>query len=213
MTTIIRELPWERLTFAHLGYHTLFQMVLIAVLIGFFALSHSEKTMGALVMRPGLKYRNYPFFFVAAGWMGLLWLTINRINRDHQFWLDTSFPREFVEDMMMRSVLSSTASFALYFIGGLLILKAMRHRQEIREKGMKDGTGFYPWETIEGGKWVGPGALRVYFRVPKRKALFFSTGREHPDEEPASFLWEIKPWQEPEVKLYLEKYLPGRIEG
>lgn len=214
MPTIIRELPWERLTLAHLGYSTLIQIALILVAVYFFYVSMIPvKTRGALIMRPELKHPNYPFYFVAAGWVGLLWLTISRISRDFLFLSGTGFHREFVEDLMMQSVVSNTANFALYFLWGLVILGTMFHRQEIREKGLKNGTGFFPWELIDHGRWIGPGEIRVYCRVPKRRFLFFSAGKESFEEEQTSFLWEMKPDQEPEVRRELERFLPGRIEG
>jgi len=208
MLTLTRELPWERLTLAHLGYSTLIQIALVLVAVYFlYASMVPEKTRGALVMRPELKHPNYPFYFVAAGWVGLLWLTLSRISRDFQFWDGTNFPREFVEDMMMQSVVSTTFNFTLYFIWGLLILRTMFHRQEIWEKGLKNGTGFFLWEFIDHGRWIGPGEIRVYYRVPKRRFLFLSAGKESFEEEPASFLWEMKPDQEPEVRRELEKFL------
>ena len=210
--TTVQELPWDRLTFAHFGWAAMLQILLILLAVYYCYISLvPHKQMGALMMRPGLKYRNYPFYFAAAGWTVLLWLALSRIRRDFVFWAGTGFPREFVEDVMMQSVIRSTGSFLMYFLGELGILKMMFNRQEIREKGLKNGVGFVHWQFITHGDWVGPGALRVYYHIPKRRFLFFSAVDHSSEDELESFLWEMKPEQEPEVRRQLAQMMPDRF--
>ena len=88
-----------------------------------------------------------------------------------------------MEDLLMQSVVGNTSNFILNFMWGLVILRTMFHRQEIREEGLKNGAGFFSWELIDHAQWIAPGSLRVYYRVPKRRFFFFSAGKNTYEEE------------------------------
>ena len=202
---LITDLPWHRFTLRHIGIvYLLHVFIIVFSFYLIYSALHPEKGMGRLLMKVPSSEANYPFYFGLGGWLLLLSIIIGRIGRDFALYLQWDLPLAMTEDMMMRSAVQNTLSFVTYFFLGIAFLIGAYSRLEIREKGLRTGGSFIPWQNIIQLEWIDPVRVRIYYQHTSRwkKSV----------DEPVSVLWEIKPEEAPEARKVLEEQLIAQEE-